>query len=291
LLTLGRNKVKIKTDMTKGNKKMSFNATWSMAVGGMVGGGIFSVLGVIISIAGQWAWLSFVIAGSLSWVLILGYILIISVYAFTFGHYIAHVFNFGSWFPRVLSFTIIATLALVNLRGLGDSSRVEIITVWGKLFVLLGLSIFGIVQWSPEQLTAGIEAKNWNTAIIGAATIFMAYEGFQLLSYDYEDIKNPAKTLPRATISAIAAVICIYILVALGTTMLVGAETLIQEKEVALSIAGKQALGIIGLVLVTVAAAFSTGSAINATLFSTGSLMETVAKKKDLPNIFIKENE
>ncbi len=44
-------------------KKMSFNATWSMAVGGMVGGGIFSVLGVIVNIAGQWAWLSFILAG------------------------------------------------------------------------------------------------------------------------------------------------------------------------------------------------------------------------------------
>ena len=42
---------------------MNFNATWSMAVGGMVGGGIFSVLGVIIGTAGQWAWLSFLIAG------------------------------------------------------------------------------------------------------------------------------------------------------------------------------------------------------------------------------------
>ncbi|MDA3929078.1 MAG: hypothetical protein PF541_08970 [Prolixibacteraceae bacterium] len=49
--------------MTRENKKMSFNATWSMAVGGMVGGGFFSVLGVIIGIAGQWAWLSFVLAG------------------------------------------------------------------------------------------------------------------------------------------------------------------------------------------------------------------------------------
>lgn len=313
--------------MTKENKKMSFNTTWSMAVGGMVGGGIFSVLGVIIGIAGQWAWLSFVlaglialisafsysqlsikykksggaftflneinhqgIAGSLSWILIIGYILTISVYAFTFGHYVAHVFNLGSWFPRVIAFAIIAALALVNLRGVGESSRLEIITVWGKLFVLLGLSIFGIVHWSSEQLTAGIEPKSWTTAIVGAATIFMAYEGFQLLSYDYADIKNPTKTLPRATISAVIAVICIYILVALGSTMLVGAETLIQEKEVALSIAGQQAFGITGLVLVTIAAAFSTGSAINATLFSTGRLMETVAKKKDLPHIFVKEN-
>jgi hypothetical protein len=34
-----------------------------MAVGGMVGGGIFSTLGVVIAIAGAWAWLSFATAG------------------------------------------------------------------------------------------------------------------------------------------------------------------------------------------------------------------------------------
>jgi len=45
------------------NDKMNFNETWSMAVGGMAGGGIFSVLGVIIQSTGQWAWLSFVIVG------------------------------------------------------------------------------------------------------------------------------------------------------------------------------------------------------------------------------------
>ncbi len=40
-------KIWLENKMVKENKKMSFNATWSMAVGGMVGGGIFSVLGVI----------------------------------------------------------------------------------------------------------------------------------------------------------------------------------------------------------------------------------------------------
>ncbi len=308
--------------------KMGFNATWSMAVGGMVGGGIFSVLGVIIDTAGRWAWLSFVLAGivalisaysysrlaikfqksggaftflneinhqgfagSLSWVLILGYILTISVYAFTFGHYVAHVFDAGNWVPRVLALAVIGFLAFINLRGVQDSSRVEIITVWGKLMVLLGLAAIGLYSWQPDQLTAGVEPKPWTAAIIGAATIFMAYEGFQLLSYDYEDINNPRRILPRATIWAVLAVILIYILVCFGATMLVGAKTLIEKQEVALAVAGKQAMGQTGLILVTIAAAFSTGSAINATLFSTSRLMETVAHKKDLPHLFLKEND
>jgi amino acid transporter len=307
--------------------KMNFNATWSMAVGGMVGGGIFSVLGVIIQSAGQWAWLSFLIAGiialisaysysqlalkynegggaftylrkinhkgfagSLSWILILGYVLTLSVYAFTFGHYVAHVFNVGSWLPRVLAFAVITILTFVNLRGVGNASRVEIITVYGKLLVLLGLAVFGIMKWAPEQLTEGINPKPWHAAIIGSGTIFMAYEGFQLLSYDYDDLKKPNKTLPKATLLAVISVIIIYLLVTFGTTMIVGAETLIEKKEVALSVAGKKALGMFGLVVVTIAAAFSTGSAINATLFSTSRLMESVAEKKDLPHLFVKEN-
>jgi len=307
--------------------KMNFNATWAMAVGGMVGGGIFSVLGVIIQSAGQWAWLSFVIAGlialvsahsysqlstkysegggaftflrkinhkgfagSLSWILILGYILTLSVYAFTFGHYVAHVFDIGAWLPRVLGISIIALLTFINLKGVSNASTFEIITVYGKLFVLLGLAAYGLAEWIPEQLTKGISPKPWHAAIVGAGTIFMAYEGFQLLSYDYDDLKNPNQTLPKATIWAVIAVIIIYVLVTFGTTMIVGAETLIEQKEVALSVAGKKVMGMTGLVIVTIAAAFSTGSAINATLFSTARLMESVAEKKDLPHLFVKEN-
>lgn len=313
--------------MKKTDEKFHFNATWSMAVGGMVGGGIFSVLGVVVHKAGQWAWLSFVIAGlialisahsysqlslkyrksggaftflnevdherlagGLSWVLILGYVLTLSVYAFTFGHYVGYVLDWGPWFPRVLALGVIALFAAINLRGVGDSSQVEIVTVWGKLIVLLGLAVLGLVLWKPSQLTAGIDPRSWTDALTGAAIIFMAYEGFQLLSYDYEDIDDPRRVLPRATLTAVLAVIAIYVLVALGATMLVGAGTLVEQEEVALAIAGRQAMGTAGLILVTIAAAFSTGSAINATLFSTARLMQSVAKKHDLPRFFAREN-
>lgn len=307
---------------------MGFNATWSMAVGGMVGGGIFSVLGVVVNTAGQWAWLSFILAGlialiaaysycrltllyqkgggafvflneinhkgmatSLAWLLVLGYTLTISVYAYTFGHYVAHVFNWGGWLPKILAAAVIAALALVNLKGVGDASRLEIITVWGKLLVLVGLALLGLVHWSPAQLTAGVDVRSWPTALVGAATIFMAYEGFQLLTYDYNDIQNPQTTLFKATLSAVVAVIAVYVVVTLGATMLVGAGTLVAKKEIALAIAGQQAMGTMGLVVVVIAAAFSTSSAINATLFSTARFIKSLAAQEALPAVLRKENE
>ncbi|HET9066150.1 MAG TPA: APC family permease [Gemmatimonadales bacterium] len=307
--------------------KLGFNATWSMAVGGMVGGGIFSTLGVVVGISGALAWLSFLVAGlialaagysyvklaaesqegggsftflrrigadgaagSLAWVLIVGYILTNAVYAFTFGQYLGHVVGLGPWFPRVAAVGILALFVGVNLRGVGEAGGLEIILVWFKLAVLLGLAGWGIATWNPPMLSQGIPPSGIGTALFGAASVFIAYEGFQLLTYDYDDIEHPDTTLPRAVLSAIVVVIVVYIAVALGTVMLVGADQVITNKEVALAIAGRQAFGTTGLIVVTTAAAFSTGSAINSTLFATARLAETVAHAAELPAGLAREN-
>jgi len=114
----------------------------------------------------------------------------------------------------------------------------------------------------------------------------MAYEGFQLLTYDYEDIDTPNRTLPRAVMSAIVVVIGVYVMVALGTVMLVGADDVVRQKEVALAVAGQRAFGVTGLVVVTIAAGFSTGSAINSTLFATARLAGKLAEDSELPASF-----
>ncbi len=306
--------------MNQSQSKLGFNGTWSMAVGGMVGGGIFSTLGVVIGIAGPYTWLSFVaaglialaagysyvklaasygegggaftflreinakgFAGSLSWVLIVGYVLTNAVYAFTFGHYLGHVVGLGPWFPRAAAVAIMALFIGLNLRGVGEAGGVEIFLVWFKLAVLVGLAGWGLAQWNPPMLSQGVPDAGIGAALFGAASVFMAYEGFQLLTYDYDDISNPRKTLPRAVLSAIAVVIVVYVIVALGTAMLIGADQVVKHKEVALAIAGRQAFGTVGLIVVTIAAAFSTGSAINSTLFATARLAYTVAEDGELP--------
>jgi amino acid transporter len=156
-----------------------------MAVGGMVGGGIFSTLGVVVGIAGAWAWLSFAVAGlialtagysyvklathygegggaftflrkinaygfagSLSWVLIIGYVLTNAVYAFTFGQYLGYVVELGPWFSRTAGVAIVALFIGLNLRGVGEAGGVEVFLVWFKLLVLVG--------WLDAGLHSGI---------------------------------------------------------------------------------------------------------------------------------------
>ena len=316
------------TDKTESETKLGFMGAWSMAVGGMIGGGIFSTLGVVVGIAGPWAWLSFAaaglvalaagysyvklaiyydegggaftflreinakgFAGSLSWVLIVGYVLTNAVYAFTFGQYLGHVVGLGPWFPRAAAVGIMALFIALNFRGVGEAGGVEIFLVWFKLVVLIGLAGWGLALWQPAKLSQGVPQAGIGAASFGAASIFMAYEGFQLLTYDYEDIETPQKTLPRAVLTAIVVVIIVYILVALGTTMLIGADQVVQHQEVALAIAGQQAFGTVGLVVVTIAAAFSTGSAINSTLFATARLTHRVAEDGELPEALEHHNQ
>lgn len=300
--------------------KLGFQSTWAMAVGGMVGGGIFSTAGVVIEIAGPWAWLSFTaaglvalasaysyaklaelygesggaftflrevnarqLAGSIAWVLIAGYVLTNAVYAHTFGVYLAEITGFGAWFPRFAAGAVLTLFVALNLRGAGQVGGVEVFLVWVKLTVLVGLASFGLARWEPGLLSEGTTNGGMLPAIFGAASVFMAYEGFQLLAYDYDDIAQPRRTLPRALLSSVAVVTGVYVLVIIGVPMLVGAGEVIEKKEVALAVAGEEALGAAGLILVTIAAAFSTGSAINATLFATARLARDVAENGELP--------
>jgi len=306
---------------------MGLPGAWAMAVGGMIGGGIFSTLGVVISVAGHWAWASFLLGGLIAfstgqsyaaltvqlgepggsytylrslgynrlatttaYVLILGYTLTVAVYAFTFGAYAAHAVGGPAYLPHLAAIGVIALLAAINLMGAREATIVEIVAVWGKLLILFGLAAIGLAHWAPDRLVAPQAEPGFVAAIIGTGVVFMAYEGFQLLSYDFDEMKNPPHTIAFAMPLAILATMAAYIAVALGTPMLIGAQSVIEHKEVALAEAGRAALGSFGFIAVTIAAIFSTGSAINATVFATARLADYAASERELPVIFARRN-
>ena len=298
---------------------LGFAAVWAIAVGGMVGGGIFSTLGVVISSAGHWAALSFVLGGLVAyatghslaaltiekdeaggiytflrdmkfkhlakwsaWVLLAGYVLTCAVYAYTFAAYIGHAVGGPGWLPPAMATFAILSMTAINLRGAGQAAGVEIAIVAVKLAILAGLAVFGLSQFEASKLSIAQQPGILGIAV-GAASVFMAYEGFELLAYDYDEMKDRKQLMARIMPVAIGSAALIYVLVALAVPMLTGTKAVIENGEVALSQAGQAALGTPGLVLVTIAAALSTASAINATLFSSARLAREVAEDGALP--------
>ncbi|MET4144635.1 amino acid permease [Arthrobacter sp. UYCo732] len=140
----------------KGVGRLRLRDAVAMAVGGMIGGGIFSVLGVTVALAGHLAVGSFVIGGAIamvtahsfaalsaragrsgglfvylhnagfprtgsyiSWLLMFGYLIAVGVYGFTFGHYAAHAFGLPGAFANVFAVLILLVFLGINLRGVG----------------------------------------------------------------------------------------------------------------------------------------------------------------------------
>jgi amino acid transporter len=300
-------------------ERLGLREACAMAIGGMIGGGIFSVLGVTVDLAGHLAFAAFLLGGAIAmltarayarlalrsgrsggpfaylreeghpdaaawvaWLLVAGYVFALAVYAFTFGHYLAHALGAPAPVARLAGVGALVALLAVNLRGVAASGLTEDVVVAVKLLVLGGVSLVGIGMLAPDRLTP-LEDRGLLGVFLGAALIFVAYEGFELLPYDYDDLDDPPRTLPRALYISVALVTLVYVAVALASQMLVSDRLLADRKEVAFALVGQQALGTFGLWAATVAAVFSTGSAINATLFSTARLIRDVSLARELP--------
>jgi amino acid transporter len=291
----------------------------AMGVGGMIGGGIFSVLGVAISLAGNLAFVCFVLGGILAaatawsyagvtaragasggpfvqlralghgelagwllWLLVFGYMVAMAVYSFTFGRYAADALGVGSVAARGLSIAIVAAFLVVNLRGVRLSSSTEDVVVVTKLVILAGVAAIGLTHFDPAELSP-LDGHGVTGLVFGAATVFFAYEGFELISYDRDDMQQPHRTVPRALMLSVAIVALVYIGVTLGAQMLVSNHTIVTSKEVAFVAVGQAALGEVGRWLAIAGALLATGSAINATLFSAARLVRDASAEHELP--------
>jgi amino acid transporter len=291
----------------------------AMGVGGMIGGGIFSVLGVAITLAGNLAFGCFVLGGVLAgatawsyagvtarsgasggpfvelrerghpelagwllWLLVFGYMVAMAVYSFTFGRYAANALGVGTTGARLLSIGIIAVFLAVNARGVRVSSLTEDVVVVTKLTILATVACVGVAHFDSDALTP-LAAHGASGLFLGAATVFFAYEGFELISYDRDDMRDPHRTVPRALLVSVAIVAAIYIGVTLGAQMLVSNHAIVANKEVAFVAVGRAALGEPGRWLAISGALLATGSAINATLFSAARLVRDAGADHELP--------
>lgn len=294
----------------------------SIGIGGMVGGGIFAVLGVAVQAAGDAAWLAFTLAGlvalvtayafwklglafpsqggaaeyvnqafghgtlpgGLNWLLWIGYILMVSIYAFAFGAYGAPLLGGGALLQHLLTSAVVALFAGVNAVGAGEAGIVEDILVAVKLAILLlfvaaGLTVVG--PGAPLGLGGGIGG-----IVLAGGLVFLAYEGFELIANTAGDMEDPETTLPRALLVAVASVTGLYAVIAFVATASLPVPAIVAAKEHALARAAEPALGPAGFVLVGVAALLSTAGAINGSLYGTQRLTFIMACDRELPEEF-----
>ncbi|HYW34106.1 MAG TPA: APC family permease [Balneolaceae bacterium] len=308
--------------------KIGYWGAVSIGIGGMVGGGIFAVLGLAVQLAHGGTPLAFLIAGfvalitsysyaklsvhfqsqggtvyyldqafgvelftgALNNLLWISYIIMLALYSYAFGSYGATFFPsaYQPLMKHILITLGILTPALLNVLSASAVSEAETYVVAIKLIILIIFVAVGFQGVNTTHLAVG----NWTPivqVVAGGMIIFLAYEGFELIANTAQDITNPETNLPWALYSAVGFVIVLYVLIAIVSVGNLPVTKIIQAKDYALAEAAKPFLGQPGFTLISVAAMLSTFSAINATLYGASRLSYIIAKEGELPAMLEKK--
>jgi amino acid transporter len=305
-----------------GAGQIGLAAAVSIGIGGMVGAGIFSILGVVAEAAHNAMWLAFAIggvvallstysyaklgatfpsaggavhflvksfgdgvfAGGLNLFMWLGYIISLALYATAFGGYAA---TFVTPTPsplllKSLAVASVAALTLVNAFGAKLMGRSETAIVAIKVAILVLFAAIGLWFIKPANLSPA----SWPGAksiLFGAGVLFIGYEGFGLITNAAADMRDPRKLLPQSLYTSVILVIALYLAVSLTVSGNLTDAEIERAKDYALAQAARPFLGEFGFRLIAIAALFSTASAINATLFGSANVCYMIARDGELP--------
>jgi amino acid transporter len=298
---------------------------WSavaIGIGGMVGGGIFAVLGLAVQLAHGGTPIAFALAGivalitaysyaklsiayptqggtveflnqafgpgiltgGLNVLLWLSYIVMLSLYAYAFGSYGATFFpeSMQPMLKHILTSAAVILFTCLNILGAKTVGKSENYIVAVKIAILCVFVGVGLGSVTMQQLAPAA----WSAPIqlvAGGMIIFLAYEGFELIANTAENMRNPRQTLPRAYFSAVGFVIVLYVLISLVTIGNLSVNSIVAAEDYALAEAARPFLGAVGFTMIAAAALLSTGSAINATLYGTARVSYVIAKEGELP--------
>jgi APA family basic amino acid/polyamine antiporter len=168
--------------------------------------------------------------------------------------------------PRVLAIVSIVVLSEINFMGVKAGARVLNVFVVLKVAALAVLILFAWFQsGAPEWFTrARVDDTPSGALAFGAALIpiLFAYGGWQTVNYVAEEMRDPARDLPRSLLAGTIAVVAIYVLVNLAYLRTLGLEGLAGTSTPAASTAGAW-LGANGERFVAAAIAISTFGFLN----------------------------
>jgi amino acid transporter len=321
--------------MSETDGKLGFRGAISIALGGMIGGGIYAVLGVVAGLTGPATWAAFVVAGAVAlcaaysynalneltderrggsvtfvqsflgnstlagmtgWTLLVGYVGSMAMYAFAFAEFTLSLGPLPATVAGLPARPLVSVLAVaafvgLNLLGAQATGSAETVLVAAKVAILLAFGLLGLVYATGSggpTVSFGLGRLTGVGPVVAAAISFVAFQGWQLLFYDQERIADPVDTIRKAVYVSIPAAVVVYVLVGL-VTVTIAPAAIESHPHVALKTAAEAMMAPYGLaslggVVLAPSALFSTGSAVNATLFSAAHFAKGMLAEDLLPD-------
>lgn len=179
----------------------------------------------------------------------------------------------------------------INSRGIKESGRVQVITTVLKLLPLVFVIIIGAFFFSLDNFPAfNLTGESDLAAFAAVAPLTLyAFLGIECATIPAENIENPEKTVPRATMLGTIITTLVYIL---STVVLFGIlpVEILMHSPAPFAEAGKIIGGEFAGYFVAAGAAISGIGALNGWILITGQIPMATAKDNLFPSIFKREN-
>lgn len=190
-----------------------------------------------------------------------------------------------------VSLSAIWFLTWINTKGVREAGMVQVITTVLKLAPLLLITIGGLFYLNTDNFVPfNVSSQSNLSAITSTTTLTLfAFLGLECATIPSGNVKDPEKTIPRATIIGTLLTTFIYIA---GTVAVMGLipPSILHQSQAPFADAAASIWGEEVRYLVAGGAVVSTFGALNGWILIQGQMPFAAARDQLFPKIFAKEN-
>jgi len=302
-------------------RRVSLFGVTVYGVGNVLGAGIYALIGEVVGITGNISWLAFVLASItgaltglsyaelsamypksaaefvyteeafkirilsflLGWIIIFSGILSAATVALGFANYLAALIGVPSIILIVIfAALLIVILSLVNFIGIKASTWTNILFTFIEASGLILIIIVGIPHLGSVNYLELPIGSSFTSIFSAVALIFFAYIGFEDIANIAEEVKSPAKNLPKAIIYSIIITTVLYCLTAISVVSILPYSE-IASSPAPLNSVTSAVLGPIGGLIMSFIALFATANTVLIMMIVTSRMMYGMARDKALP--------
>ncbi|NQT33098.1 MAG: amino acid permease [Candidatus Omnitrophica bacterium] len=186
--------------------------------------------------------------------------------------------------PRLIALAFCSLFLVINFIGIKEAGRFQVILVVFLialllLYVIRGIPVVNVRNFEPF-MPHGIDS-----VFFTAGFVFVSFGGLLKIASIAEEVKDPARTIPRGMILSLAAVSILYVLVVFVTTGVLGSEKL-GTSLTPLSDGAAVFMGGWGRIALGIAAILAFVSTANAGIMSASRYPLALSRDRLLPAIF-----
>ena len=181
-------------------------------------------------------------------------------------------------------------LTVINILGVKAAGRLQLITVILKLTPLVVLAVFGLSHFSGATFNSGHTSESPLSAINSTAALAMwAFLGLECATVPADHVKDPEKTIPRATMLGTIIAGAFYIVCTSVVMGIIPADALAKSNAPFADAAALLWGGWAGK-LIAATALISCFGALNGWILMQGQLPQAVANNGLFPKVLAKES-